>query len=225
MPISAARTVQNCTLGKQNNLSINEWHNIRGPTPQTKTRVSTQIRRRNHSFEENNVNILARETETGVKKNHLLERLSLNRGVGLQHNVSLTYNAVLSSLPRQLNNYLHMGPASPSNPRHGWWLWNSELTHVLNNSVRTLPHRVWKPATPLQLVRTKAASLMKVFMCAGKGVFSILAFDTIDHVTWIDRSMNWVDISGTSLKWFTHIYLTDTSMFTLTPMCLPLLPS
>ena len=118
----AARTAQICTLGRQNNLSINECHKTRGPTPQAKTRLSTQIRKRNHSFEDNNVNILAREDRNRSKKKIIyikLERLSLNRGVGLRHDLSLTYNVVLSSLPRQRNNHLHLGPASPSNPHHG----------------------------------------------------------------------------------------------------------
>ena len=66
----------------------------------------------NHSFEDNNVNILAREDrwfERGVKESIYikLEQLSLNRGGGLQHYLSPTYNAVLSSLPRHLNNHSH----------------------------------------------------------------------------------------------------------------------
>ena len=32
---------------------------------------------------------------------------------------------------------------------------------TLNDSVRTLPHRVWRPATPLQLVGTEEASWMR----------------------------------------------------------------
>ena len=61
LPLSAARTAQISALGRQNNLSINEWHNTRGPTPQAKTGLSTQIWRRNHSFEDNDANILAWE--------------------------------------------------------------------------------------------------------------------------------------------------------------------
>ena len=37
------------------------------------------------------------------------ERPSLNRGGGLRHYLSPTYNAVLSFLPRQFNNHSHLG--------------------------------------------------------------------------------------------------------------------
>lgn len=37
-----------------------------------------------------------------------LDIVKLNRGVGLRRYLSPTYNAVLSSLPRQLNNHSHM---------------------------------------------------------------------------------------------------------------------
>lgn len=42
-----------------------------------------------------------------------LERTSLNRGGGLR---SPTYNAVLSSLPRQLNNHSNLDSPSPNDP-------------------------------------------------------------------------------------------------------------
>ena len=82
------------------------------------------LKENNHSFEENNVNILAKENrwfERGVKESIYvkLEQRSLNRGVGLQHYLSPTYNTVLSSLPRQLNNYSHLGSPSPRNQNEG----------------------------------------------------------------------------------------------------------
>ena len=49
-----------------------------------------------------------------------LERPTLNRGSGLRHYLSPTYNAVLCSLTRQLINHSHLGSPSPSNPHEGW---------------------------------------------------------------------------------------------------------
>ena len=65
--------------------------------------------------------ILAREDrwfERGVKEYISVkpERLSSNRGGGLRHYLSPSYNAVLSSLPRQLNNPSHLGSPRPRNP-------------------------------------------------------------------------------------------------------------
>ena len=63
---------------------LHKQHNTGGLSPQVKTLLSTQF------FEDNNVNILAREDrwfERGVKKIPFvkLERPSLNRGGGLRH--------------------------------------------------------------------------------------------------------------------------------------------
>ena len=60
--------------------------------------------------------------ERGVKKSICvkLERPTLNRGSGLRHYLSPTYNAVLCSLTRQLINHSHLGSPSPSNPHEGW---------------------------------------------------------------------------------------------------------
>ena len=76
------------------------------------------------SFEDNNVNILTREdrwfvrgvTESVYVK---LKHPSLNRGGGWRHYLSPTYNTVLSSLPRQLNNHLHLCSPSLGNPHEG----------------------------------------------------------------------------------------------------------
>ena len=88
--------------------------------------VHLHLKEENHFFEENNVNFLAREDrwfERGIKESIFvkLERLSLNRGCVLKHHLSVIYNAVLSSLPRQLNIHSNLGSPSP---------------------VRTFPHRV-----------------------------------------------------------------------------------
>ena len=112
-------SVQICALGRRNNLSINEWHNTGGPTPQAKTLLSTYIG--SHSFEDNNVNVLARKdrwSERGVNESihDKLEWPSLYRGGGLRHYSSPTYNALLNSLPTQLNNHSHQGSPSLSNP-------------------------------------------------------------------------------------------------------------
>ena len=54
--------------------------------------------------------------------------------------VSPTYNAVLTSLPRLLNNYSHLGSPSVRNPHEGRL--DQRCTSGPNDSVRTLPHRV-----------------------------------------------------------------------------------
>ena len=77
---NAARTAQICTLGRQNSLSINKWHRTGGPTPQVKT---------DHSFGDNNVNILAREDRWLERRKIKLERTSLNKGGGLRHYLTL----------------------------------------------------------------------------------------------------------------------------------------
>ena len=88
--------------------------------------VHLHLKEKNHSFEDNNVNILAREYrwfETGLNKSIYvkLEQLSLHRGGGLWHYLSPTYNAVLSSLPRHLYNFhtwAHL--ALPTLIKAGW---------------------------------------------------------------------------------------------------------
>ena len=70
--------------------------------------VYLHLKDRGHSFEDQQVHILDREDgwfERGVKEAIYtrVEKPSLNRGGGLRHHLSPTYNAVLSSLPRKLN--------------------------------------------------------------------------------------------------------------------------
>ena len=82
--------------------------------------------RKKHSFEANNVNILARDDrwfERGVQETIYVkpEQSSLNRGGSLSSSLSPTYNAALSSLPRQLNNHSHLGWSSPNNPHERWF--------------------------------------------------------------------------------------------------------
>ena len=50
-----------------------------------------------------------------------LLRLSLNRGDGLWHYMSYSYNAILSCLPRQLNSHSCWGSPSHRNPYEGRW--------------------------------------------------------------------------------------------------------
>ena len=77
--------------------------------------------------------------------------LLLGENTDVTNHKSPTYNAVPSSLPRQLNNHLHLGSPSTSNPHEGQlgplvgrWPNDSETqrSRVLNGAVRTLPHRV-----------------------------------------------------------------------------------
>ncbi|XP_049914604.1 uncharacterized protein LOC126398968 [Epinephelus moara] len=70
--------------------------------------VYLHLKEKVHSFEDSNVHTLDREDrwfERGVKEAIYvkLEKPSLNRGGGLRHHLSPTYNAVLSSLPRRCN--------------------------------------------------------------------------------------------------------------------------
>ena len=74
--------------------------------------VHLHLKEKGHSFDDHKVRILAREDrwfERGVKEAiHVkLERPSLNRGGGLRHHLSPTYNAVLRALPRRCNNRSH----------------------------------------------------------------------------------------------------------------------
>ncbi len=74
--------------------------------------VHLHLKDKDHSFEDSNVKVLAREDrwfERGVKEAIYvkLEKPSLNRGGGLRHNLSTTYNTVLSSLPRKLKAISH----------------------------------------------------------------------------------------------------------------------
>lgn len=86
--------------------------------------VHLHLKEKNHSFEDNNVNILAREHrwfKRGVKESIYvkLEQPSLNTGGGLQHYLSPTSYGELSSLSRHLNYHSHLGSSSPSNPHEG----------------------------------------------------------------------------------------------------------
>ena len=59
--------------------------------------IHLHLRDLNHSSEDNNINILAKQDkqfERGVKES-ISVKLSLNRGDGLRHYISPTYNAVL----------------------------------------------------------------------------------------------------------------------------------
>ena len=81
--------------------------------------------------------------ERGVKESiHVkLEWPSLNRGGGLRHYLSPTYNAVLSYPHRQLNNHSHLGSPNSSNP-HGGWL-DQQPTSSPNASLKLRAQRVY----------------------------------------------------------------------------------
>ena len=73
------------------------------------------IKEKGHSLEDFNVHVLDREDrwfERGVKKAIYvrLEKPSLNKGGGLRHHLSETYNAVLGALPRRFDPHTHLGP-------------------------------------------------------------------------------------------------------------------
>ena len=105
MLFSATRTAHICTSGQD-------------------SAVHLHLKETNHSFEENNVNILVREDswiEREVKESIYvkMEQPSLNRGGRLRLYLSLTHNAALSSLPREHNNHSHLGSPRPNKPHEG----------------------------------------------------------------------------------------------------------
>ena len=76
------------------------------------------IKEKGHSLEDFNVHVLDREDrwfERGVKKAIYvrLEKPSLNKGGGLRHHLSTTYNALLGALPRRFNPHTHLGLSEP----------------------------------------------------------------------------------------------------------------
>ena len=83
--------------------------------------VHLHLKEKGHSFDDSNVRILDREDrwfERGVKEAIYvhLEKPSLNRGGGLRHHLSATYNAVLGALPRRINPHTHLVLCGPKVP-------------------------------------------------------------------------------------------------------------
>ena len=60
------------------------------------------------------------------------------QGGGPQNDLSPTYNAALSTIPRQLNNHSHLGSSSPRNPDEGWL-----GKYANNNNLTTLKLRAY----------------------------------------------------------------------------------
>ena len=90
-----------------------------------------------------------------------LQRPSLNWGGGLRHYSSHTYNAALSSLPRQLDNRSHLGSPTLSNPHDGRF--DQQPSSGPNDSVRTLPRRVCDSAPVSQNWRSLLDKRWNVF--------------------------------------------------------------
>ncbi|KAE8588439.1 hypothetical protein XENTR_v10022544 [Xenopus tropicalis] len=89
-------------------MAQHRWANSSGQD----SAVSLHLKEKGHSFEDSNVHILDREDrwfERGVKEAIYasLQKPSLNRGGGLRHRLSPTYNGALTSLPRQFHNNSH----------------------------------------------------------------------------------------------------------------------
>lgn len=100
------------------------------------TAVHLHLKGKGHSFEDGDVHILAKEDrwfERGVKEITFvnLEQLSLNRGGGLRHNLSATYNTVLRSIPRRLNTRLKS--QAPNDPHYHNNRTEKHLTRGDNN--------------------------------------------------------------------------------------------
>ena len=83
--------------------------------------VHLHLKEKGHSFEDSDVHILERDDrwfERGMKEAIYvhLEKSSLNRGGGLRHHLSVTYNAVLGALPRRINPHTHLVSCGPKVP-------------------------------------------------------------------------------------------------------------
>ncbi|XP_061603008.1 uncharacterized protein LOC133464838 [Cololabis saira] len=79
----------------------------RGNSSGQDSAVYTHLQKEKHSFRDQDVHVLDREDgwfERGVREAIYVkvERPSLNRGGGLRHHLSSSYNAVLKTLPRRL---------------------------------------------------------------------------------------------------------------------------
>lgn len=73
-----------------------------------------------------------------------LERPSLNSGGGLRHYSTPTYNAVLSSLPGQVNNYSHLSSPSPNIPHGPENLHQLGVYyHIIFVFLSTVPCKLW----------------------------------------------------------------------------------
>ena len=101
--------------------------------------VHLHLKEKGHSFEDSEVQILAREDrwfERGVKEAiHVkLEKPSLNRGGGLRFNLSPVYDSVLGSLSRKLNTHSPLVPPSTNDPQ------GNRLSHSHLDSHRTNDH-------------------------------------------------------------------------------------
>ena len=101
MLFNSARNAQICTLGRQNNLSIIEWHNTGGPTPRVRTlNVHLHLEEKNHSFEENNVKQLINHSHLGPPclKNPHEGRLDPQRTSGPNNSETQSSQVSLTSL-------------------------------------------------------------------------------------------------------------------------------
>ena len=117
------------TLGRQNNLSMTEWHNTWCQTPQVKTLLSTYIWTGKSFF-------------WGQQSKHLGQRIQMVWKRGEVPNWTGTTFLEQKRWPTTLP-ITHLQCSTEFHPQTaGWWLWNSEFTSVLNDSVRTLPRRV-----------------------------------------------------------------------------------
>ena len=115
------------------------------------TAVHLHLKEEYHYFQDNNVNILSREDgwfERGAEESVCvrLEWQYLNRGGGLWHYHPPTMQHWVPSPYSLITTHTW---ALATHTKAGWIndseeerLLNSELTRVLNNSVRTIPHRV-----------------------------------------------------------------------------------
>ena len=108
MLYKASTNARNCTLGKLNSPSINEWPKTDRLSFQGSA-VHIHLKESGHSFEDSQQHLLAREDhwfERPLKKTievKLKKKLSSNR-----HFLSLMFNAVLHSLHQQSKRLHHI---------------------------------------------------------------------------------------------------------------------
>lgn len=112
MQCSIVRGAENCTLGRQNNLSTNKWLNIGEQILQAKTQKSyyTVPLRKYIVFEDTEVHVLDRANNWFVKEVIYVktEQPSLIRGGGLCQHLYSTFNAVLPSLLQHFDINSHL---------------------------------------------------------------------------------------------------------------------
>lgn len=101
-----------CSSMYQGELYTEETNERLGHDTTQENQPHLQLKDEGHCFEDDSVHILNREDwwfESGVKQANYIKHPLLNWGGGLQHHLSTTYSAVLTSLPRYFPAHMMAG--------------------------------------------------------------------------------------------------------------------